>query len=528
VDFVGETSRLDPDYREIAARVLGENGIATLAGVEFNCAEYLTVSGSKLVPSDAAVAQGAQTIYSVTADGIQQGGPGGPNGVRPSIFHSATQAMVTNIFRELCEKFKTVPGFKGFYCVDGAGWGFATATKYETPVEEQKKLGFEDGTIALFEKETGTKIPVATTDMERFRKRYDWIRANAEGKWLDWRCGKIAELRNALVRDIRTYRPDLKLVAAYHLPSSVDDLYASGLDFSTYIKWDGQALDLYRDSDAIAFSRYGFVNAGWGPARYEAGLQVFECPSIVSAFKGFRERAVCIKSIFHENELRHAWTEDWNWDIMWIWGPPHPAGEHAGWQFARAMADSDPNTIVFGWTDDDVFAGHEQELRSFAQGYLPLPREEFKTTIAGKTIDKNLIVRMLEKGNETYFYVLNPGWWSGKVEMLLSGKPQVVDLTDGSVVKYEAMSGKGLSFDIPPYGLRSFKTNGRLEIAGVKFLGDVSKAKEFITSRLEALRRKQISEATLQAVTHTLEAGDLAEAYRLENVSMLPLPGQRR
>jgi len=44
--------------------------------------------------------------------------------------------------------------------------------------------GYGDYPVALFEKETGVKIPVETADPQRFSKRYQWLMANAYEPWV--------------------------------------------------------------------------------------------------------------------------------------------------------------------------------------------------------------------------------------------------------------------------------------------------------------------------------------------------------
>ena len=472
LNWVGETSRFDPDYRDLMVRIFNANGISTLAGIEFALPESLGMPWLNYLPSDTEMAKGAETIYSVANSGEQIVFPGQMFGNLPNIFHPAVQDIYLQVFQELGKKFGKVPGFKGFYCVDGAGlFGYALPGRHF--LKERREAGFGDYTISLFEQDTGINIPVENNDYDRFQKRYRWLMKNAEKEWVEWRCQKIFELRKEILNRIRAYNQNLKLFVSYRFPPDIKDLRDSGLSFKDYIKWDGQDLDLYRDSKDIIFARYGYVGGGRGPQKYETSLEVFESPDIISAFEGFTSRAVCINSIFHENLIKNDYSKQWPWSEFFVMGPPFPEGRHRGWTLARTLAQSDPDTIVLGWSDDDIFPGHESALRYFAQSFLALPRERFQD-IQNKNIDSALILRLLNKGERSLFYILNQTSEKGRVKLLMKSDTFPIDSINGRLSGQKRPDQSiQCDFTITPYGLRSFiMDKSHVKIQSVQFHKD--------------------------------------------------------
>ena len=69
--------------------------------------------------------------------------------------------------------------------------------------------GYEDFTVGLFEKETNIKVPVDSSSPDRFKRRYEWLCANAKAEGIGWRCSKIAEIYTEICQQIQKVRPDL-------------------------------------------------------------------------------------------------------------------------------------------------------------------------------------------------------------------------------------------------------------------------------------------------------------------------------
>ncbi len=481
-------SRMEPDFREIMARVFGENGIFLMAGMEIG-SRFSIVNDPMAQRSDTEVAEGAETIWTVNEKGEQVKSRTfyGWKSTVGNVFHPLVQEAISGIVDELCQKLASYPSFKGFYFVNLPGWNFA-----QNPLG-----GYEDYTVNLFEKETGMKIPVDKTDPERFKKRHAWLTSHAQENtaYTDWKCRKIKDIQTQLLEKVRSYRDDLKIISRYG-PPVLEPFEGNIADYCEHMKKQyGVALSLYKNENGIGIGRMS--------ARYDSHKKAL-------AYQDFKNRiAISPTGAFDENHLSNpAVTDEWNWKDLMVFGPAVPAGEHYGEEFVRMLAESDPNTIVYAWCDDQIFPGHEQAIRNFTKGFLPLPDNEL-SLLKGKNIDSNILVRIGNSDESTFLCAANPGWWNSEVEIEIerADRKSIIDLTTGSAVESEnTRKSRKIRVNLPPYGTRSFLIPSRkAEIAGVKVRPDVS-----AVEGLEELIRRNEKKVYAQNVGCVISQTDLS------------------
>ena len=456
----GTTSRLEPDFREILAHVFNENGISLMAGMEIG-SKFSIISDLRAQRTDEEVAGGAETIWTVTGKGKQVKGRTfyGWKSTVGNVFHPLVRQAIFDIVDELCQKLASYPSFKGFYFVGLPGWNFA-----QNPLG-----GYEDYTINLFEKDTGMKIPVDKTDPKRFEKRYKWLESHADvnNAYVNWKCRKIKEFRMEVVKKIRKYRKDLKIVSRFG-HSKLEPFEGGEKEYLDYMKEHyGVDMDLYRNEDALSIARM---------------LARYDNPGKALAYRNFKNRIVVSPTgAFDENHLSNpAYTDKWQWKHLMVFAPAVPADEHYGEEFVGIVAESDPDTIVYGWCDDQIFPGQEQAIRNFAKGFLPLPGNELPL-LKGENIDSNILVRAGKVKDRSFFYLINPGWWNSEVEVEIAGvgKRDIIDLTTGFPVECEKAGQENkIKVKLPPYGIKSFVISSQIAgIISVKVQPDNSAAK---------------------------------------------------
>ena len=520
----GKTARLEPDFREIMAQVFGENDLALMGSMELVALSHPQHVGNLFKPpTDEEVAQGADTVWTVSREGKQPGGGRGPGGTIPNIFHPKVQAYILRMVREVCEKLAPYPAFKGLYFMDipwqGAMWGFVPAFGPGGPLE----WGYEDVTIRQFEKDTGLRIPVDAKDPERFAKRHEWIMANAKEKWIEWRCRKVRDVRLMVLEEMRKYRKDLRMICAYHF-WEMDEVRKSGLSYREYVKQQGLDLSLYRDIPGLAIARYVYVGGGWGPVRRQKGMQTLEDPDFIAAYSDLKQRVIGLKNIFDENLVKNPkYTDEWPFEGVLGGGPAESAGEHFGWQFARAEADSDPEIIIFGWGDNNILPGHEQEIRNFAKGFLPLPKQEM-SLLTGPNFDPNVVVREARVQGRLVFSLLNPSWWQDQAEVRLQGTNKVFDLATGARMEVQR-AGKflTLSISLPPYSMRSFAASGGSKIVAAEIMGDLPAAQTHLTTCIEEIN----SQLALPKIKNVLSQEEINWAEAALRTMQADLAAQR-
>ena len=119
-----------------------------------------------------------------------------------NVLHPFVQARITALVDELCGKYAHHNSFTG---LSFNIWH--TSLLWFGSI----KAGYDDYSIALFETETGYRLPVDGSDSERFTKRYLYIQAHCLSKFIDWRCKKIFDFIVRLSDIMKHHRKDLKL-----------------------------------------------------------------------------------------------------------------------------------------------------------------------------------------------------------------------------------------------------------------------------------------------------------------------------
>ena len=200
-------------------------------------------------------------------------------------------------------------------------------------------------------------------------------------------------------------------------------------------------------------------------------------PEVTSAYDKDTNRYVMVRTSWDENiSLAGGYTSDRNAPIKlvesdWIMNYnrvrtlPQPSGYHAREAFIQALVTSDPDALMFGFTDLNINVGHEQELREFAKVYTHLPRERFETVLE-TGLTTNLAIRKLTKDDQSYFYVANPGYWhiNGSIVLdideadRMSALPEVYDLVTGEKVQIQERGGnRKLAVSLAPYGIVAYR-----------------------------------------------------------------------
>ena len=521
-DRMVDDSSMEEDFRHLMLEMFEENGISMTVGLEY-C--YSAGFPAAYYASDEQVAEeGRDTVWSMSREGKQnrQLVMGGPNGtVNP--FHPQVQKEIIAVADELLNKFKTYQAFKGiaFHIFPGIyapSIGMDSWRSGNLPID----WGYDDVSIAAFEKDTKARIPVDPKDPERFGKRYDWLMANAKEKWVSWRCQKIFELSKEIFRHVKAARKDLILVnnlAIYEYYSK--QWVKTGMSATQYLREMGYDPRLYQGTKDLYFSRYQFQLISHTA---KAEDQHFNwawaiSPEVTALFDREESRGYCIQMPFNEHGGPSLETnpQEWPWklgnfgahNIAW----PAPGHEHFKEAYTRSFIESDPDLVTFCMFDSNIPVGHEQEMREFARVFCSLPEEKF-TRLEGDNFDPNIVVKELRKGNGYYFCVVNPGWWQVTTKVSVKGisaRETVIDLVTGKKVPLTAGQ---MEVRLGPYDIRAFRISSReARVAKVQASPQSKQARAFFSQRVGQLR-KMLTSPSAKAL---LDDDELAESeQRLE------------
>lgn len=455
------------DYTDLLLRMFEKNGIAMVSAVEH--------FGSPLFwkdqPTADEVREGASTILTVSREGEFVPLHGFQKNPAPNYLHPFVQEQVLSIVDDLAGLYGDYPSWKGIaFVLSSAVWGPMAPKQFWDVRADPLDCGYEDWTVARFEKDTGVSIPVEETDPDRFEKRYQWLMAHTREAWVDWRADRFT----ALYRDMR------------------DRLVKAGPDLTLYLctfepgmgKMSKAARDLegHYDEPAVVkdlLKTYGFdVEA----LKQEPGMVVSYAYCMAGSgtsggHPGWRE-------VQRNQAFQNVFAND-NRGGAWIWGGiPHygaysfPEGK---WLFTRnatrqgffystyvtesfvnVMARSNPTWMPHAWADVSETVGRLHEKRLFARAYRSLPNGTYER-LHGNGFDRNLWLSRCADGDTEYLYAANLHWWPTDVTLRFEDGVEVHDLIKDEPVRLE---GGEWTFRLAPYSLQTFRVRAGATAVG--------------------------------------------------------------
>jgi len=378
----------------------------------------------------------------------------GPDGFRGPIFnplHPTVQEALLGLVREVVDRYGRYPAFQG---IEVFFW--PTTTLWFGSL----RSGYDDHTVALFQKETGIVVPVDAKAPDRFSRRYAFLTGEVKPRWVAWRCEKIAHLFRR-IRDVSVEtRPDLQVTITLpgghvigHREAGVDvELMASepGIQVNRVHYPELPPTGEPRD---MAGAFHGIWNFNrwierWGKHRW------------VACDPKLREMATIMGKPAEgvmRNSLEYPKDGFW-WDQQWRITPVYQSGVNFMQHYAHAVAEYDAQDITRGGLTLDT--GHAELIRPFALAYRTLPAKKFET-IGGST--DPVAVRTLVCEGKRYLYLVNRHHKPLSVNVQLNkATGKATDLATNQEVEAPA------HWPIPlgPYQLRSFGLAPEVEIAG--------------------------------------------------------------
>jgi hypothetical protein len=376
------------------------------------------------------------------------------------------------------EKFKDRPNFRGLTWKPllNDGWwipGFTDLTSLSR--NEPLTYSYDDATMARFAKDTGVAVPVDARDPQRFQKRYDFLTSPAmRERWVAWRCEKMHDFYLKVTDKLRAQRKDAEMFLSLYVNVSQATQWTSkNQPVRDYMRERGYDLALYGSDPGLRVTRWAHHTLKYTPAYrvggYAAGWEQSVGPEFIDYYGREKTRAVLIMHHWDELGYRALFSDDAEiaWPVTGNNGRFHVQanGENAREPFTQALIASDPETVMYGFMDISMIVGQEQQFRDFARVLRSLPVDTFQLAL-GTGFETNLAIRELRKGKSYYFYVANPGYWSIKGSIALTGRGKVRDLTDDSPVATTQQGGRTVvPVDLKPFGLAAFRVDGAVKVA---------------------------------------------------------------
>ena len=431
-----------------------------------------------------------------------------------NVFYPGVQDWSASVMTEVADRYKDSPAFKGVV-VRLMSWVFSAWQTVPSIA-----WGYEDFTIALFQKETGVNVPVAVDAPDRFAKRHAWLMANAYDKWVNWRCAKVYAYHCRLAKILTDARPDLKLFISAYGPdftASYTEAEFQEKGWDGLIKESGIDLALYNKNPAMSVQAVivypsSAVRGGKTPLEMAFGRETNwnTRQTVVTAHeaKGGTVCAVHLDADSFEGEMVEGTAIGYdpsfkvrNNTTIHGAGVVTPAGIHFLERFAEAMASGNMTVI------SDGSHGYDQQqpqyMRAFLAEYRPLPPIGMQPVEAGA--DPVAVWQGAGDDNSMYFYIVNRLDQPVTAELRFAGAAAPVRLATKEQLK---LDGDVLKLTLKPYELLSF--------AGGPADTRITAVKAVVPEGVRAALRTQI------AFSESLTAGERAEPILL-NLSPVAL-----
>lgn len=476
-----DSPRINRCLRTVLANVLDMNGIDFLAGIEFSGSADL-----RSFANNAQVAKGADTIWMVNGKGEQFQGITRvtvvPNWQHPGFaerYHLALDTVV--------ETFGGLRHFRGVSNYFGATQrsnyympAYGVMNDWDKPLE----LSYDDITFANFQGDTGLDIPIAKTDPQRFEKRASLVRSpRMRQKFLDWRCRKLRDFYATSVAGMRAHRDDLEFVNILTVESAdcFKQMVESGRTFDEMMKDFAIDIGLLGRIPGLSVARW---TISWRQDRFRSPQNPYswipkESEDVIRAFSTQPRRAVLCRTswdenvqitpgcIFRREKLGSRLDgSDWRMDAVRTRALPQPGGSNAREAMIQAIITSDPQLLLHGFTDLNVDVGHEQARRSVMRLFTRLPEDNFESVLE-TGLRTNLAIRKLSRGDESWLYVANPGYWHARGMVTIISGGDVVEIGTGKMVASAGQSG--LEINLQPFGFTAYRVPSKtLEVASYR------------------------------------------------------------
>ena len=384
---------------------------------------------------------------------------GGWHGQPPNfnIHHPNVQAEFVRIIRALVAEGRVHPSFRGvclhLTSITCPWWGGITS-------------GYNDYTIAAFERETGVKVPGDRRDPLRAKAYAAFLKTQAYDQWVDWRCRKLTDFYVQLAKILSDARGDLRLF--------VNAMPTDGPKEPDFMQ-EGMCLRRLREAGidpemltrripnlilgktlAPCYWRHGLLRSQFAPERRE---RAYNLPFLKEAYPQLETSAygwVNQHDQYWESPIgagktgKDILTCDWMTEAPWRVTTLNMSGRNCLRFYALPLKFNDVMAFSRGGFLIGVY-GMEPHMAAFAKAFRALPAVKFADVA---TDNPDVTVRTREWRGRTYLYAVNTSETDQTVRVKLPSG--IRDLVSGE----EPGEGE-ISLRLLPYQLRSFATEKR-------------------------------------------------------------------
>lgn len=332
-----------------------------------------------------------------------------------NVFHPSVQEAMVKVVRELAIRYAAHESFGGvalqlspdsFALLPGDDWGY------------------DDRTIALFERDTKLRVP--GSGPERFAARSKFLMGQGRAAWLQWRAEKLAVFHRRLRDEIDSRREGAKLyLAGGTMLENRQTKTRLRPTLPRRATLDEALLELgirpqaHRDDAGIVLLRPQSLKPH-APAQSLAHSDWESLLAPGETDRLFGGGAVSGSLFFHEPQKARLSSFDAKSPFgtsnthTWLVSQMSPSGDRNRRRFIHAIAALDAQEMFDGgWL---LPLGQEDALREVVSTYRQLPAQRFET-VSGEF--QPLTIRTLSRDGQTYLYLVNDSPWEVGATLML-------------------------------------------------------------------------------------------------------------
>jgi len=345
--------------------------------------------------------------------------------------------------------------------------------------------GYGDYTISRFEAETGAKIPVESRGMERFGKRYEWLKSSDLWQsWIDWRCAKVTDFLQAMSRELNAGpRHDLTVLIPLatetkSTPFIIEQMenYPQKLDLVAGLKTMGiDIAALNRDPSLIlepmCAPNYGLLYKKAGEKNLDAFWYSDDFSDLykASTYPAFMLSRHANMEIYGSkgSGIKKFWWPFGYWGdngAFHCFSDVQPDNLYVPQTLAWALANCDIRRIDHGWWGNPENGAHHR-FQQFYRAFSSIPSVPF-TAVPG-TNDPVAVRQYNSPDGNGWFYLVNQQSYPTTVQVSFATAPT---LTDAVYNRPQKTNGKTFELELAPYQLACYRSDRPLQIVEAKQL----------------------------------------------------------
>lgn len=365
----------------------------------------------------------------------------------------ANQDWYVGMIGELVDRYRDSPALRGV-SVRFMQWKNPTLHNFHS-----LDWGYDDRSIALFEQDTGIRVPVAADDPARYGARFQWLMSHARAQWIAWRTQKVAAVLTRVRDRVRRARPDLVVYMPVFPMTEHGSTYNSGSD---WLREAGLDPKLLGRIDGLVLVNALHTYGRRADERTQALLrQYLTDRKGLHALAGGRQPAFLPTANYFEATELVAAPQELGFPATtkktWMSGVVNPAGRYYLERYAVMLAETDAQLLGDG---GNAYTLGQPELREFLAEYRRLPALPFRRRDDGQG---GAAVWDREGSNSEYhFYAVNRTARPVVVDLRLSGAGPVHRLSTGEPATPQQGS---LQVALAPYQLVAYRASGTIRIA---------------------------------------------------------------